>query len=158
LAEVKIEKIPTAEVWAEFKLRTDLLDPPVIKLKLKPAFRSSILREIFYYYARRTEKQKKQDFKESEMFERLVDGAIALILRNVVDWDLMKNGEPIPCDDENKRYFLEPLLWNLVEEAVEAQGEDLEPKVESQQPEAKLNFFWVTLAGFLVDVKNFSKN
>jgi len=157
MAEVKIEKIPTAEVWAEFKLRTDLLDPPVIKLKLKPAFRSAILREIFYYYAKRKKKKERQD-DESEMFERLVDGAIALIIRNVVDWDLMKNGEPIPCDDENKRYFLEPLLWNLVEERTEIQGDGLEPEVESQQPEMKLNFFWVTLAGFLTDAKNFSKN
>jgi hypothetical protein len=158
LAEIKIEKIPTAEVWAEFKLRTDLLDPPVIKLRLKPAFRSSILREIFYFYAKRPEKQKKQDIKESEMFERLVDAAIAVILKNVVDWDLMKNGEPIPCDEENKRYFLEPLLWDLAEEKVEAKGEGLEPEVESQQPEVELNFFWVRLAGFMIDVKNFSKN
>jgi hypothetical protein len=158
LAEVKIEKIPTAEVWAEFKLRTELLDPPVIKLKLRPAFRSSILREIFYFYARRTEKQKKQEIKESDMFERLVDGAIALILRNVMDWDLMKNNEPIPCDEENKRYFLEPLLWDLVEEKVEAKRESAEPEAESQEPQVELNFFWVKLAGFMTDARNFSKN
>ena len=156
MAEVKIEKIPNAEVWAEFKLRTDLLDPPIIKLKVKPAFRSAILREIFYYYAKRKKQEKKDE--ETEMFERLVDGAIALILRNVVDWDLMKSGEPIPCDDENKRYFLEPLLWNFVEESPQIESGKLEPEVESQQPEVKLNFFWVTLAGFLTDPKNFSKN
>jgi len=156
LAEVKIEKIPTIEIWAEFKLRTDLLEPPVIKLKLKPAFRSAILREIFYYYAKRKKKERQDE--ESEMLERMVDGAISLILRNVVDWDLMKNNEPIPCDDENKRYFLEPLLWNFVEETIEEIGDSQEPKVESQKPEIKLNFFWVTLAGFLTDPKKFSKN
>ncbi len=153
MAEIKIEKIPTTEVWAEFKLRTDLIDPPIIKLKLKPAFRSAILREIFYYYAKKKKLEKQDD--ESEMFERLVDGAISLILRNVTDWDLEKDGEPIVCDEDNKRYFLEPLLWTFVEEKTE---DDLEPEVESQKPEIKLNLFWVTLAGFLTDPKNFSKN
>jgi len=157
LAEVKIEKIPTAEVWAEFKLRTDLLDPPVVKLKLKPAFRSSILREIFYHYAKGPRK-KKQDVNESEVLEGLVDGAIALILKNVVDWDLTKGNEPIPCDEENKRYFLEPLLWDMAEEQVESKAEDGEPEAESQKPKAELTFFWVRLAGFMTNVRNFSKN
>ena len=157
MAEVKIEKIPTAEVWTEFRLRTDLLDPPVVNLKIKPAFRSSILREIFYHYAKGP-RLKKQEFKESEVLEGLVDGAIALIMRNVVDWDLMKDGKPIPCDEENKRYFLEPLLWDLAEEPVEAKEEDQEPEAESQKPKVELSFFWVRLAGFMTNIRNFSKN
>jgi hypothetical protein len=69
--------------WQEFKLDTKELDPPVIKLKLKPI--ESITNIDSFNMA-----------GKPRLFSEIV---LMKAMACVAEWDLKRKGEPLPIDD-----------------------------------------------------------
>ena len=87
--------------WLEFELETDLIEPPVLKLKVTPLNRIYSLDG----YIEMGNKLKKTTTTQL---------LLSLILDVVQDWDLTLKGKPIPVTDENKRNCLVPLFGEKV--------------------------------------------
>ncbi len=69
--------------WQEFKLDTKELDPPVIKLKLKPI--ESITNV--------------DSFNGAGEFKPFSEIVLMKAMACIVEWDLRAKGEPLPIDD-----------------------------------------------------------
>jgi hypothetical protein len=83
------------EVEVEFRLDTKIIDPPILKLKLKPL--------DFLTMVDIVTKEKTMPKYSRVLIEEVMDC--------IVDWELAKkDGEKIPVTDENKRLYLSRLL------------------------------------------------
>lgn len=159
-------KFPAASIWREFHLETELIDPPVIKLQLKPMFRKDKVRGALPFIADlNKEGVNENDIKALwPIFEQFVP----VIMRQVTGWDLTLNGEQIPCNDENKAEWLEPLMWEMVkgepdDSETEATEGGFDPGDEdAEDKEADLppgfRFLWTIILKTLTDRKAFLKN
>jgi len=87
--------------WLEYELETDLIEPPVLKLKVTPLNR---IYSIDSYIGIGNQ------LKKTTTAQVLA----ALILDVVQEWDLTLKGKPVPVTDENKRKYLFPLLGEKV--------------------------------------------
>jgi len=159
-------KFPSPSTWEEFELDTKLIDPPVIKLNLRPLFRKGQL-EGFIAFAGIPGIEGllagKGNVSEAwPIFEKIVP----VIMRHVIGWDLTLFGEPIPCTEENKVTWLEPLMWEAVKkriepvEAVQVVGFD-PGKDDAEAGAAKeenIQFLWAELLTIIRDHENFRKN
>ncbi|MHB8053674.1 MAG: hypothetical protein ACYDH3_00255 [Candidatus Aminicenantales bacterium] len=142
MAELKFQK---ATVYKTFKLRTDFIEPPVVTLELTPANgadrqRLAIIRSGFSDDLAKTQ----GDFEK----------CVPIIMRHVVGWDLTIKGEAIPCTDENKRAWLEDLLWEIVEN--EAAPAEMVP--DDEAPIEAETWLWARIMGFIGNRENFLKN
>ena len=143
-------KFPKPSAWFAFRLETDLIDPPELQLELTPAGKkerlSTTLGMSKYFKAGATEPI------PEEMMPALEQLA-PLAMRHVVGWDLTIGGAPIPCTDEEKAKWLEPLLW----EDAEVVGGD--PMVEAETPaEQKARWLWARIIEVISSKGNFLKN
>jgi len=86
--------------WQEFKLDTKELDPPVIKLKLKPI--ESITNV--------------DSFDKAGKFKLFSEIVLMKAMACVAEWDLKQKGEPLPIDDlAMKERVLRRLLGEKLE-------------------------------------------
>jgi hypothetical protein len=153
-------RFPSAAVWKEFRLKTDLLNPPVIQLLIKPCFKRDIARLV---YANRRPIPSGGNEALLGLFESQADHAFKL----VEGWELtLPGGEAIPCTDENKKKYLVPLLWENVEpdpeeKPKEADGETIELGAEETpvlKPRKKTLWLFGAITDFAVKAENFLKN
>jgi hypothetical protein len=93
-----IKRLEQLTGWIEYALTTTLLDPPVLKLRLRPLDSFNMITV--------------DPAGASFAFGRFAaDNAIEA----VADWDLTDNGVPIPVTPENKVLYLRPILAEMVE-------------------------------------------
>jgi hypothetical protein len=82
--------------WQTYEIENTILDPPIIRLRLKP------VENLAVYDIPQGEEVKRSKIAKELLFE------------SVVEWDLTMDGKPIPCTDENKRKYLPLFLGNVV--------------------------------------------
>jgi len=148
-------RFPSTAVWAEFELETDLISPARIRLLVKPCFKRDVARSTYTGLKLRGEKSADDLFGT---FERTAAQASKL----VQDWDLTQDGEPVPCSDENKKLFLEPLLWeNVVPEPEPAESKEtieLGGDEPPAKPRKKNLWLFGAITDFACKTENFLKN
>jgi hypothetical protein len=89
MANIK-QKFEQLTGWIEYKLESNILDPPILKLRLRPLYEfSKILPEDYGHSG--------QVIAEN-------------VFEVVAEWDLTDNGERIPLTEDNKVRYLAPLL------------------------------------------------
>ena len=93
------KRIKQESEWIKYKLETNLLKPPVLKLKVAPLLNN--VRDVIKFHI-------KGNYKPETKF------LIMRILSAVIDWNLTKNKKKIPVTDENKKNALIPLLGEKV--------------------------------------------
>jgi hypothetical protein len=149
-------KFPKASVIRTFTLQTELIDPPVVRLELTPASGKDKLRQTLGWVGniKDGEEVKKLPPEALLKFIDTFDGLILIVSKHVIGWDLTVGGEPIPCTDEEKAKWLEPLLWETVEPESPAPGFDPGDD-EEKKPDTWL---WSTIFEVISDRGNFLKN
>jgi len=94
-------------------------------------------------------------------------GFLTKILDLILDWDLTKNGEPLLCDDENKKAYMPYLIpMNLKKEEKKKEeepkeilaDEDLDEKPEPKRARFIQDTVGLRILGFAQDFSNFIKN
>lgn len=93
-----IKRLEQLTGWIEYALTTTLLDPPVLKLRL---------RHIDPFDMVTNAVPGDPGFRYGQM---TADSAMAA----VVEWDLTEGGIPVPVTPENKILYLRPILAELV--------------------------------------------
>lgn len=136
-------KVPEEAVWKEFELETKLIQPPVLKLKIKPTFQ----KELIVSLLRALDIKSKEGISSREMVEAFKEMA-EQAKKLVVGWDLVdENDQPIECNQEAKEKWLDPLLWEEVK------------KIEEENEEEKgLKWLWSQIIKFASNLSNFTKN
>jgi hypothetical protein len=94
-----IRRLENLTAWVEYKLTTTLLDPPVLRLRLRyvnpvDMVSTSLLEDPTFRFGKFA-----------------ADNAIEA----VAEWDLTENGVPVPVTAENKVAYLRPILAEPVE-------------------------------------------
>lgn len=107
MADVRIPQ-PTTD-WIEFRLQTRLLDPPVLRVKLRPV---SPMDSVDLY---------------ADGARKLSDLALGQAINAIVAWDLSRDGVEIVCSDATKSE-LDFYLRILLAQPLEAVGAEDEPK------------------------------
>jgi len=97
--------------WLTYRLQTTLLDPPEIKLRMKPISGMAPLDVLA---------QETKDIRASKII-------IDAVLDAVEEWDLAIAGVPLPPTPENKRLYLTPLLGMRIENPEALLDADKEP-------------------------------
>jgi len=97
--------------WLTYRLQTTLLDPPEIKLRMKPISGMAPLDVLA---------QETKDIRASKII-------IDAVLDAVEEWDLAIAGEPLSPTPENKRLYLTPLLGMRIENPEAILEKDKEP-------------------------------
>jgi len=147
---------PKGNVWKEFELDTALITPNVIKLELKPCLKKdstkALLKEI--KIKREALERKGSDDVAPEELLSYFDYAVGFAKSLVVGWDLTdEEDKEIPCDEKNKTFFLEDLLWEKIVEGEKDKEED-----EEEEGRKKVNWLFVEIIKFCSNIGNFSKN
>jgi hypothetical protein len=149
-------RFPKPSVWADFELDTQLIDPPVIRLKVMPLTgeaelrRALQLRKVYPDLAKEAADKKAMealddDEKIDMLGERLPEAVkvqIPAVMGVVIGWDLTSGGSPITCSDSNKKKYLEPLLWQTM---------------KSDDPKKRI-YLVRAIIDFATDLRNFTKN
>lgn len=158
---------PEGNVWKEFQLKTDLITPPVIKLELKPSFKKDVTLALLKEIKVKKEQLEKEEISDEFTSQALVpffDSAVNLAMSLVVNWNLTdENDKAIPCDDEKKNFFLEPLMWeSVVPEVISPEEDETVEFIEDEIPEEgtkkKLDYLFLEIIKISSNMKNFSKN
>jgi len=136
-------KFPKPSVWASFELETEFIDPPEIRLKLRPILQKDTVIRLLPYVV------KGADIDDREV-QAAFDSTVSLIMDKVLDWDLKLDGELIPCNTEMKTWYLEPLLWERVK--IE------EDETPDKKPKKTNAWLWYKVLKFASDLNNFVKN
>lgn len=87
--------------WLTYELETTYLDPPVLKVRLRPACGLVGLNVA------------QVDAKPSSV-------VVEMVLDAIVEWDLTENGAPLPCTEETKRRLV-PFLRCLLAEKLKGE-------------------------------------
>jgi hypothetical protein len=93
-----IKRLEQLSGWIEYALETTLLDPPVLKLRLRPLDALSMVTN--------------EPAGVSFAFGRFAADNAA---EAVAEWDLCVDGVPVPVTPENKMLYLRPILAEVVE-------------------------------------------
>jgi len=113
MATVK-RRIPQLSPWMTFELETDLLDPPIFKVRLRP------LDGWDQWQAASTPGQ---EFGKAYHL-------LAMAIMAVVEWDLKdQEGKPIEVTEENKRGVLREILGEPVKVPEPEPGQEKEKAV-----------------------------
>ena len=146
-------KFPKASVIRTFILQTELIDPPVVRLELTPAGGKEKYRQALQWAGHIKSEEDIKRVPPGELLE-LFEGLIPIIVRHVIGWDLTINGEAVPCTEEEKAKWLEPLLWEMVEPA-RAEG-TFDPGDDEEKMVA--TWLWSVIMEIISDRGNFLKN
>jgi hypothetical protein len=92
-----IRKMEQLSAWVEYKLASDLLDPPVLKVRLRHLDALGLVNPNVG-----------GSFQSGHF-------AAANAIEAVGAWDLCDEGTPIPLTLDNKVLYLRPLLSEVVE-------------------------------------------
>ena len=134
-------------VWKEFKLDTKLLDPPVLKLKLKPMFAmDDMTRSFDILDDLPTTKEAESLAKIKAKVVTIGKKNISSLLDYITGWDLTQKGDPIPCNQKQKEAHLNRLMWESIE-------------VDGNKPVNPFKrFLFVQVMNFVREPSNFVKN
>ena len=148
-------KFPKASVFRAFKLQTELIDPPVITLELTPAGGKEKIKQALRWAGqfKNEDDIKKMSSKEHADLLDIFEDIIPIVSRHIIGWDLTISGAPIPCTDEEKTRWLEPLLWEMVEPEATAGGFD-----PGDDEEKTGGWLWSAIMEIISDRRNFLKN
>jgi hypothetical protein len=94
-----IKRLEQLTGWIEYPLITALLDPPILKLRLRPMDSFDMLTSTV---------PGDPSFRFGQF---AADNAVAA----VAEWDLTENGVAIPVTPENKVLYLRPILAEMVD-------------------------------------------
>lgn len=145
---------PKGNVWKEFKLDTALITPNIIKLELKPCLKKDSTKALLKEIKIKKEVLERKDSDEIAKIELLsyFDYAVGFAKSLVVSWDLTdEEDKEIPCDEKNKTFFLEDLLWEkIIQEETE--------EIDEEEKKEKVNWLFVEIIKFCSNIGNFSKN
>lgn len=98
MAEVKYKPMESVSGWIEYPLVTTELDPPLIKLRLRPVNMFNMI-----------------DGAAGGGGVKLGRATLEAAVDAVADWDLCVSGVPIPVTAENKMAWLRPIIAEQVE-------------------------------------------
>jgi hypothetical protein len=93
----EIKKTRHLSEWVEYLLDTTMVEPPVLKVRLKMMDAYDMVDTV-------------EAGAEGKMGRYVLTNA----LEAVQEWDLTENGEPIPCTTENKWGYLRDLMGEPV--------------------------------------------
>jgi len=141
--------MPGGATWQDFELDTKLITPNVLRLKIKPTFKSDLIRKAF------------KENSDSGFLDLAVDHALTL----VEAWDLEDANGSMPCTKELKEKYLEPLFWEeivskaKVEPELEAEPmKAAAPEPEKEKPKPRPKWLWAAVLEFAKEFSNFVKN
>jgi hypothetical protein len=150
--------MPGGAAWQDFTVDTKLITPNVIRLKIKPSFRRDLLQRGFNEIeaGERGKKAKERTVKVGEIYDHIVKHVLSLIEA----WDLSDDDGSMPCTDELKLKYLEPLFWESVipkAESVPAEGM-MEAADEKEDEPKAASWLWAAVLEFATEFNNFTKN
>ncbi len=151
MAEFNID--PT--VFVDYELRTRLLNPPTLRLEVRPFANKERLDFGREMLADERDEAKMTREEIWTAFEKFVP----VVMERIVGWDLTIKGEPIKCDAAAKETYLRPLLWESVvaEKKAEPVGYDPgDPEEEAKKP--GLDFLWAKVLKVIGDKESVLKN
>ena len=93
MPSVKYRPMEPLSAWMIYELASDLLDPPTLRLRLRPIDLYSIV-----------------DGVAPDGSIRYGSATVEAVIAAVAEWDLTQEGVPIPCSDLTKAGWLRPLL------------------------------------------------
>lgn len=100
----EIKKLEPLTGWMDLHLATDIIDPPVLRVRLRPLTAIDMM-----------------DAYTEAGVVRLSQLTLASALAAIAEWDLTESGRALPCTDEAKAEhaaFLKVLLASRVERRV----------------------------------------
>jgi hypothetical protein len=161
-------KFPSPSVWEEFELDTDIIDPPIVRLQLRPLFRKGQLEGFLAFAGVPSIDKLKLDKADVSEFWPVFEKIIPIIMQHVIGWDLTLNGEPIPCTEEEKMkpWFKDALMWEEVKRRIEPAEAALptgfdpgqEEPADASKKKSDSQFLWINLLTIIRDHENFRKN
>jgi len=92
-----VKKIRELSGWLTFELDTKLLDPPILRVRVKPIVMMEGIRAVL-------------KIGLSENFHKLIELQYRLAIECIQEWDLTHKGKPLPCNAETKEKYLKCLL------------------------------------------------
>jgi hypothetical protein len=84
--------------WIQYRLATELLDPPVLRVRLRPI-------DVFNI----------ADGIASGGGAKMGAATLSAAIEAVAEWDLESEGVPIPITPENKSAYLRPIIAERLE-------------------------------------------
>lgn len=101
MAEVK-KKFRVLSDWLTYELETDALEPPILKVRVKPIYGINAV-----------------DYMVGEGVERLKFSTFIFnsVIEAVQEWDLTENGVPISITHENKMACFGPRLSDRIKDS-----------------------------------------
>lgn len=106
-----IKRLIGLSEWLTYRLQTTFLDPPEIKLRMKPISNIAAFDSLG------------QDIKDFRPSRLIIDA----VLDAVEDWDLTIEGVRLEPTLENKKLYLTPLLGEKIRDPEEILDADKEP-------------------------------
>jgi hypothetical protein len=79
--------------WIDYPLESTMLDPPLLRLRLRPIDTYDVT---------------DNSFTDGEL--RAGRAIVQTAVQAVAEWDLVEGGKPIPVTEETKLAFLRPIL------------------------------------------------
>jgi len=97
MSEVKFKPLEPLSAWVEYPLITDKLDPPVFRCRLRSVDMFNLMDTV----------DGSGKFKAGK-------ATLECAVEAVAEWELTRNGEPIPATPENKLAWLRPIIAEQV--------------------------------------------
>jgi hypothetical protein len=110
--------IPVSD-WLEFDLNTQLVEPPVVRLRLRPVTGVSAV-DIY-----------------AEGGRKLSDYVLGQAIEAIAEWDLTRDGVAVPCTAEAKREMDFHLRLLLAQPMRDGSGDFLELRVVEHAAKAE---------------------
>jgi len=161
-------KFASPSIWEGFELETDIIDPPIVRLQLRPLFRKGQLEGFLAFAGVPSVEKLKLEKTDVSEFWPVFEKIVPVIMQHVIGWDLTLGGQPIPCTEEEKMkpWFRDALMWEEVKRRIEPAeaappagfdpGEE-EP-VDASKKTPDLQFLWIEVLTIIRNHENFRKN
>ncbi|MBE3131377.1 MAG: hypothetical protein IMZ54_11780 [Acidobacteria bacterium] len=94
MSNTKYKPMEPLSDWVEYKLKTELLDPPVFRCRLRPVTELNMLDGMGFI----------------PDLGKMGKATIEVAVEAVAEWDLAVEGTLIPLTPENKRGWLVPII------------------------------------------------
>ena len=97
-----IKKLIGLSDWLTYRLKTTILNPPEIKLRMRPISGLAPLDSTL-----------NPDLKQLRLSKIIIDSVMDVI----EEWDVCIEGKPLELTPENKAVYLAPLLGEVIEKS-----------------------------------------